>query len=323
LNHYVGSVCDHVYSNNSGIYNSVCSSFKAQFKANASNYIFNVLSATQGGGNLNITPWTYTTPTSSSIITRLGTLLPANMDATPKIYTLSVGVTYAMYDAGNNLTLVTANPNVTCTAQLNQEQPVVLRTSDRCPAFKAITSSIATDRQICGAARYEWEFTQTAPTAQAPVTIQGGLGTNAFFLSNVPGMANGKTYSVRVRPLFANGPAGAYGAFHCMKTTGAGMVMEENNGDVLAQLADGTQLMTVYPNPSSTGEIVLQWSQSLESDLKVKMYNGLGEVVFKQTFFQEGANSLPIQVANASSGMYLLEVELNGKSETHRVMINR
>jgi hypothetical protein len=136
-------------------------------------------------------------------------------------------------------------------------------------------------------------------------------------------MANGKTYSVRVRPLFTNGPAGEYGASNCMKTTGAGMMMEENNDEVLAQLTDGTQLMTVYPNPSSTGEIVLQWSQVLESDLKVKMYNAIGELVFQQTFFQEGANSLPIQLTNVSSGMYWMEVELNGKSETHRVMINR
>jgi hypothetical protein len=323
FNHFVGTTCDHTYSNNTGIYTSVCSSFKAQYKANASQYIFNVLSGYQGGNNMNITPWFYATPTSSSIITRLGTLLPANMDVTPKIYTLSVGVIYAMYDAGNNLTPVTANPSVTCTAQLNQEQAVVLRNSDRCPLFKTITSSVATNRQICGASRYEWEFTQVGPTAQAPVALLGGLGTNVFFLNAVPGMANGKTYSVRVRPLFTNGPAGEYGASNCMKTTGAGMVMEENNDEVLAQLTDGTQLMTVYPNPSSTGEIVLQWSQVLESDLKVKLYNAIGELVFQQTFFQEGANSLPIQLTNAPSGMYWMEVELNGKSETHRVMINR
>jgi hypothetical protein len=282
-----------------------------------------VLSATQGGGDLNITPWSYSTVTSSSIITRLGDLLPANMDATPKIYTLSVGVTYAMFDAGNNLSLVTVDPNTTCTAQLNPEAAVVLRNSDRCPLFKEITSVIAADRQICGAAGYEWEFTQTGPTPQSPITLQSAAGSSAFFLNNLPGIANAQTYSVRVRPLFDNGVAGPYGASHCMKTTGAGMVMEENNDEVLAQLTDGTQLMTVYPNPSSTGEIVLQWSQVLESDLKVKMYNAIGELVFQQTFFQEGANSLPIQLTNVSSGMYLMEVELNGKSETHRMMINR
>jgi hypothetical protein len=245
------------------------------------------------------------------------------MDATPKMYTLSVGVTYAMYDAGNHLSLVTADPVTTCTAQLNPEAAVVLRNSDRCPLFKEITSVIATDRQVCGAAGYEWEFTQTGPTPEAPVVLPGATGSSAFFLNNLPGIANAQTYSVRVRPVFANGEVGPFGASHCMKTTGAGMVMEENNGEVLAQLTDGTQLMTVYPNPSSTGEIVLQWSQVLETDLKVKMYNALGELVYQQTFFQEGANQLPIQLNNASSGMYLLEVVLNGKSETHRVMINR
>ena len=101
------------------------------------------------------------------------------------------------------------------------------------------------------------------------------------------------------------------------------MVMEESNDEVLASLSNGSQWVNVYPNPSSTGEMLLQWSQTLESEVKVKMYNSLGELVFKQEFFQEGSNSMPIHLNSASSGMYLMEVELNGKSETLRVMINR
>ena len=323
FNHFVASTCDHVYSGNTGIYANSCISFKAQFKANASSYIFNVLSGTQGGVDMGITPWSYTTPTSSSIITRIGTLLPANISVSPRIYNLSVGVTYAMYDAANNLTPILADPTATCTAQMNPENPVVLRSSDRCPAFKAITSSIATDRQICGATRYEWEITQTAPVAAAPVTVQGGLNTNVLFLSNVPGMANAKTYSVRVRPLFTNAAPGAYGAAQCMKTTGAGMVMEENQDEVLAALNNGSQMVVVYPNPSSTGQIVLQWNQPLESDLKVKLFNGMGQLVYGQRYFEEGATMLPVPVQNVASGIYLLEVELNGTVESHRVVISK
>ncbi|MEY4330367.1 MAG: hypothetical protein RL609_1115, partial [Bacteroidota bacterium] len=68
FNHFVGSTCDHYYSNNTGVYNNVCTSFKAQYKGNATNYIFDVLSATQNNANLNITPWSYTTTTASSIV---------------------------------------------------------------------------------------------------------------------------------------------------------------------------------------------------------------------------------------------------------------
>ena len=324
MNHFDASTCDHSYSiNNTGVYANVCRSFKAQFRPNVSNYVFNVLSATENGVDLGIAPWSYTTPTSSAIITRMGTLLPANLGSNPKVYTLSVGVIYAMFDAANNLTPINANPVQTCTAQLNQEAPVVLRSSDRCPTFKAINSSVATDRQICGASAFEWEFTETSPTPGAPQLVVGGPNTNVLFLSNVPGMANAKTYNVRVRPLFQNAAPGEFGVIHCMKTTGAGMAMEDNNGEVLASLMDGTQLVNVYPNPSSTGELMLQWVQVLESDVKVKIFNALGELVCQQTFFQDGANSMPIQLNNASSGMYLMEVVLNGKSESHRVMINR
>jgi hypothetical protein len=136
-------------------------------------------------------------------------------------------------------------------------------------------------------------------------------------------MANAKTYSVRVRPLFTNAAPGAYGAAQCMKTTGAGMVIEENQDEVLAALNNGSQMVVVYPNPSSTGQIVLQWNQPLESDLKVKLFNGMGQLVYGQRYFEEGATMLPVPVQNVASGIYLLEVELNGTVESHRVVISK
>jgi hypothetical protein len=51
FNHFVGSTCDHYYSNNTGVYNNVCTSFKAQYKGNATNYIFD------NNGELHCSPY--------------------------------------------------------------------------------------------------------------------------------------------------------------------------------------------------------------------------------------------------------------------------
>jgi hypothetical protein len=313
FNHLVPSTCDHVYSNNTGVYANVCSSFKAQFKANATNYIFNILSATQNGSNLNITPWSYTTPTSSSIVTRLGTLLPANMSASNKVYTLSVPVIYGLYDAANNLNLLTANATSTCTVTLQPETGVVLRTTDRCPNIKTITQSIATDRSICGALRYEWELTQILPTAQAPITVLGGLNSNALFLNTVPGMANGKTYNVRVRPIHSTGEVGNYGAVQCMKTTGAGMVMEDHPSSANAELPllslrAGGEMVSLFPNPTLDGQVTLIWEESQESVKQLTLRDVQGRVVWKQQVVIEG-NGLELDWKALDTGIYLLEVD--------------
>jgi hypothetical protein len=311
-----------VYSSNTGVYSNVCLSFKAQFKANASNYIFNVLSATQNGSNLNSTPWSYTTPTASSIVTRLGTLLPANMSASNRVYTINVPVVYNLPDAAGNISSLIANATSTCMVTLQPEVGVTLRTTDRCPNIKAINQSIATDRSICGALRYEWELTQTAPTAGLPVTVLGGLNSTALFLNTVPGMANGKTYNVRVRPIHTSGEVGSYGAMQCMKTTGAGMVMEDHPGSAepnhpsfLSPARVGGEMVTLYPNPTLDGQVTLMWKEAQEGQKELVLRDVQGRIVWKQKVALEG-NVMELDWKALDTGIYLLEVD----GETFRVV---
>jgi hypothetical protein len=311
LNHLVASTCDHVYSNYTGVYNSVCSSFKAQFKTYATNYIYNVQSASQNGIDLNITPWSYNTPTSSSIVTRLGSIFPVNMSGSAKNYVLSVPVVYGLSDAAGNLEFLTANGTSTCSLTLSSEAPVVLRSADRCPNVKAINQSIQTDRSICGAIRYEWEFTQLLPIAQTPIAVLGGLNSNVLFLNAVAGMSNGKTYNVRVRPIHSNGEVGAYGGSFCMKTTGAGMMIQSNeNHQVAPSLLSSEIEVSLFPNPTADGKVSLLWNMYQEDFKHLILRDAQGRIVWKTDVMVEG-NLLEIDISNIQSGWYSLEV--NGK----------
>jgi hypothetical protein len=118
--------------------------------------MINVLSSTMNGVDQSITPWTYTTPSATSIVSRLGEILPNNTDVAAKVYTVRVPVVYNIPDAANNISSIIAHDNQSCTITLNRENAIALRLSDRCPATKALNSSIAPDRTVCGAIRYEW-----------------------------------------------------------------------------------------------------------------------------------------------------------------------
>ncbi len=318
FNLFVGTTCDHYYSNYTGIYNNVCTSFKAQYKGNATNYIFDILSATQNNANLNITPWSYTTTTANSVVPRLGTLFPVNMSASAKVYTLRIPVIYAIPDAAGNYTSITANATTTCTVTLNAELPVALRAVDRCPNTKNTTSSISIDRTICGALRYEWEFTQQLPSVQPAVTVLGGLNTTVFFLNNVPGMGTGKTYNVRVRPIHTNGEVGSWGTVQCLKTGTAGMVMQSENAEAWAN--NGTVewannyspelegRYTLYPNPTSNGRFTLTASNTSDEEVKdIKMMDITGKMVYKTQVVMNG-NAVEIELGNLASGVYVVIV---------------
>ncbi len=306
FNHFVGTTCDHYYSNYTGVYNNVCTSFKAQYKGNATNYIFDILSATQNNVNLNITPWSYTTTTANSVVPRLGTIFPVNMSNAAKVYTLRIPVIYEIPDAAGNYTSITANATTTCTVTLNAELPIALRAADRCPNTKTTTSSISVDRTICGAQRYEWEFTQQLPSVQSPVTVLGGLNTTVFFLNNVPGMGTGKTYNVRVRPIHANGEVGNWGTAQCLKTGTSGMVMQSESG-VWANNYSSRQAVTLYPNPTSTGHFTLMTSSTEEEVKQIVITDITGKMVFQSQVVMNG-NAVEVEFGDLATGMYLVMV---------------
>ncbi len=312
FNHFVGSTCDHYYSNNTGVYSSVCTSFKAQYKGNATNYIFDILSATQNNSDLGITPWTYTTTTANSVVPRLGTIFPVNMSSSPKVYTLRIPVVYAIPDAAGNFTSITANANTSCTVTLNAELPIALRASDRCPSTKNTTSSISIDRTICGALRYEWEFTQQLPSAQPAVNVLGGLNTTVFFLNNVPGMGTGKTYGVRVRPIHANGEVGAWGTSQCLKTGTSGMVVQSENQSELTDGAKNYMLESayvLYPNPVSGGLFTLTSNGHNDENDVVQMAvtDMAGKLVMKKQLVWIG-NQIDVPCADLADGVYMVTI---------------
>ncbi|MEY4330861.1 MAG: Secretion system C-terminal sorting domain, partial [Bacteroidota bacterium] len=179
-----------------------------------------------------------------------------------------------------------------------------------CPNTKNTSSSISVDRAICGALRYEWEFTQQLPSVQPAVTVLGGLNTTAFFLNNVPGMGTGKTYNVRARPIHTNGEVGSWGSVQCLKTGTAVMVMQSENAEAWAN-HDSPELgsrYTLYPNPTSTGRFILTASHTSDEEVKsIKMMDITGKVVF-QTQVVMNNNTMEIEFGDLASGVYVVMV---------------
>jgi hypothetical protein len=305
FNHFVASTCDHTYSNYTGIYASSCSSFKAQYKANAVAYAFNVTGASQNGAGLNITPWSYSTPSASSVVSRIGRIFPSNLTGTPIVYELNVPVVYSVPDAMGNLNTLTATGGTNCTVTMSPELTVALRTLDRCPTSKTLNSYISVDRTICAAEKYEWEFTQVLPVAQAAIRVMGGLNASTLFLNNVPGIANSRTYNVRVRPVYYNGTKGEWGTAQCLVTAASGMVVQQNSDAKPLPLKSTG--FTVYPNPASQYQIHLVFDAVPVSNSEIVIWDAIGNCALRFKSNLTNATSIEIPIGELADGIYLIQ----------------
>ena len=318
FNHFTASTCDHTYSSNTGVYSSSCTSFKAQYKANATSYVFNVLGGSQNGTNLNLTPWSYSSTSSSSVVTRIGRIFPANLTATPIVYQLNVPAVYSVPDVLGNLHVLTANGGTACTVTMSPEATIALRAADRCPTLKTLSSIISIDRTICAAERYEWEFSQVLPVAQAAVNLMGGVNSSVLMLNNVPGIANGRTYNVRVRPVYFNGTKGAWGSVQCLATSASGMVVQNGNGNPIAETV-AVKTFEIYPNPSNGTQVQMIWSKGDVQNDEVTVLDLQGKLVSSMTFNPSEVTALTLNIGALADGVYFVRC---GQT-VQRLVINR
>ena len=323
FHHFVGSTCDNYYSNGTGVYSSVCNSYKVAYRANATSYSINMLSASQNNVNLNYAAYTYTTPNSGTVIARLGTLVAPNNTGSPIIYSLNVGAVYSLPDAVGNFSSIIAEPNSTCSLTLNSEPTTSLRIADRCPASKATNQPISISRAVCGALFYQWEFTQISPSAAPAVYANTANFSSVLFLNSVPGMGSGKTYDVRVRAVHSSGNTGEWGNTQCLRTVGSGMnLLSEDQTTGLVDF--GSTDVVIYPNPVMEGTFTIIGQDAMESEAKVEVYNNLGARVLSSTYFSEGSKLIEVPVANDwASGLYMVNVKWNGKEMTKRLVIEK
>ncbi|MEN9333592.1 MAG: hypothetical protein RLY35_772, partial [Bacteroidota bacterium] len=319
INHFLPSDCDHYYSNGTGEYTSVCGSFKTLYRGNANNYMINVLSASQGGQNMGIQPWVYQAG-SSSVIARLGSILPSNLTSSPVVYTVNVPVMYSIPDAAENYTPVFAQATSTCTITLLPQTPIQVRASDRCPNIKAINSYIAPDQTICGSTAYQWELTDCSAGLQNATTqvLTGANGSSILMLNNIPGVAPGKFYQVRVRPVHGSGVVAAWGPVQCVMIQGSGMVAEGSNGETVKVSGEQVSAM-VYPNPTTSGDLNVVFEKPMEGTLSIQMTNLLGQTVYSENVAFSGI-AHKMDISKLSVGIFQMNIRINGTDQTVRLI---
>ncbi|MBM3429019.1 MAG: hypothetical protein FJX95_09590, partial [Bacteroidetes bacterium] len=301
----LGAITSYTYT-----FANTCLNFKSAYRSGASGYIIHRwLGSTATGDEA----FSYTSTISGGATCQLGKFVPANLSGSAVQHTAKVDAIYNLTDAYGNLETAVGIGVVTGTFTMSSESDLNLRLSDRCPVYKKLTSSLATNRSVCGTLRYEWEFTQTLPTQAIPIYELGALnGSRILAMSQIDGIALGQTYGVKIRSKHLDGVTNsAYGSSQCIRTQAiAGMPTVDSDATVFT---NNHMKAVLYPNPNAGQGFTLN-VEGIDGEVVLNVTDGTGRLVKSLRYVAEGGLTAEVEFAQTlAAGLYQVEI-LNGTS---------
>ena len=301
FNALLPSTCDVMpFTAYTGVYSNVCQTFKCQYRTQARRAIIH---RWMGASQLGLPVMSYTIPAPTSLITtcQLSKIVPANMNGSAQTIFISADLEYDLLDAAGNLNVLFAKQSSNCSFQLGSEPTSNVRSTDECPVYKSAASSVATDRSVCGAMQYQWEYTMVYPSPALPVSVNGSLNSRILALAAIPGMLNGQRYDVKIRSLYSD--ALTYTAWtpspDCIRTLGAAG-MSPFSGEILGD--DGSNFLDLFPNPTRMNQSAsLQWDDA--PILEVVILNAMGQEVIRMKISDTEKRKLLLD-ASLPPGLY-------------------
>jgi hypothetical protein len=80
--------------------------------------------------------------------------------------------------------------------------------------------------------------------------------------------------------------------------------------------------MVAYPNPVST-ELTIEFTTDMAQDANITLRDAAGRIVYNESKdTAEGFNSAKISVEGLASGIYMLQVQMNDRTEQIRVFVD-
>jgi hypothetical protein len=242
-------------------------------------------------------------------------------------------------DAGGNTSILTAAGAPNCTITIGNHPPVNLRAIDRHPAAtRTIGAIIGTDIWVCGVSRWQWEFqlvdALNVDQEPSPRTFTTTTSSRFIRTTDIPNVAAGERFRVRVRPLFPNASAQSSfdlsNSFYLQIAGGLGMA-EAGNDE--AEVSDRVLMevntndgisAALYPNPNN-GEMVNLNLAGIDSDnVNVRIMDATGRIVWSNRFVVDGAlNTIIAFDRPLTSGIYLVEMTFDSKVITERMMVTK
>ncbi|MBI3482959.1 MAG: PKD domain-containing protein, partial [Bacteroidetes bacterium] len=108
----------------------------------------------------------------------------------------------------------------------------------------------------------------------------------------------------------------------CAEIDVADDVNATNNKQCVSLSTDDV-VMTPYPNPSTSGQVTMEWVGSTQENVHITIFHSNGEIVFEQDLdtVQAGLGQLVINTSSFAHGLYLIRFAGSKTTKTFRIVI--
>ena len=169
-----------------------------------------------------------------------------------------------------------------------------------------VTYEAATDREIVV------EFwSPTRWLAQEEIVVPRGAGTQTITvdLNEIPEPGRGYVFKTHIRPLGTD----------WQDALDRDQINDVTVSETLSTDRHDTINFSVFPNPSKNGIFNIKLNSATDASTSISVYNLIGKKVFQNTL----ETNATINLSNLSSGLYLMEVNENGKTATKKIIIEK
>ena len=205
----------------------------------------------------------------------------------------------------------TTNPTATQTTDVNRESAYDLTVNMNTDGAYTCLSTVWIDwNQNCS-----FEASEMYDLGSANNVANGPAGNSPLSVT-IPTDAALGTTTMRVTTKY-NAAATACENNHDAE-------VEDYSVNVLESLSVNEEELSsfvIYPNPNN-GEFTVKFNSTTTNDVKVEVYDIRGRLILNNKYSNNGAFNQAIDLNNAQSGMYLINVADGDKKATRKIIVN-
>ena len=178
---------------------------------------------------------------------------------------------------------------------------------------------------VCGGDKWEWTFTEVG---QLPIVHTRNSSNRYLRLSSVAGLSPGVSYDVTVRAGYPNGAFTASSTVECIQIVGAAPGVIAAGGPVVDQDEAVTRDLEVvsaaiYPNPNNGNVLNINLNGVEDSVVLVDIVNMMGATVERVQLNAANGNVNEMIAIDLASGVYLVNIQVNGEVLTERLIVQK
>lgn len=243
-------------------------------------------------------------------------------------YALDVTSVFSLQNSLGVAEVYSVSDTPPLTITMGEAPTASLTNSFSCSNYGPISKStwLSFNPRSCGISGYQFELVNQ-DGIQPTILYNHNSSVRLFRLNNIPGVQNGATYNIRIRPVFPYPYVPAWGPAVCIQVAGAPSFWSINN-NFDEQITEApvdevvTFIASAYPNPNNGEQIAVLIDTDEQKEIQVAIHDMTGRLVYSSVLFAEGELNFDLPLdKKLATGVYSVNFISGSEKHSQRLIV--